>query len=230
MSVENSITGASCADAWRLAPPIITAAARAAGLSGAEATARLTRSGPNVFRDHTERALLVQFILRFKNPLVIILLLASAISAFTGEVANFVIISLIVVLSVTLDFVQEYRAGKAAEKLRLAVSVRTTVVRDGKNHDIPVADVVPGDIVVLSAGDLVPADGVHDGADCGRGARLDREHPRAPADNRGAGKNGVRCVLQIRRIGGRHGGFLLDRIRLASQQRLEPHARRKVLP
>jgi len=160
MSVENSVTGASCADAWWLAPPIITAAARAAGLSGAEATARLTRSGPNVFRDHTERALLVQFILRFKNPLVIILLLASAISAFTGEVANFVIISLIVVLSVTLDFVQEYRAGKAAEKLRLAVSVRTTVVRDGKNHDIPVADVVPGDIVVLSAGDLVPADGV----------------------------------------------------------------------
>ncbi|HYK15834.1 MAG TPA: cation-transporting P-type ATPase, partial [Burkholderiales bacterium] len=70
MSVENSVTGASCADAWWLAPPIITAAARAAGLSRAEATARLTRSGPNLFRDHTERALLVQFILRFKNPLV----------------------------------------------------------------------------------------------------------------------------------------------------------------
>ena len=160
MSVDNFIAGATRANAWWLAPPIITAGARATGLSGAEATTRLLRYGPNVFRDHTERSLLVQFILRFKNPLVIILLLASAISAFTGEVANFLIISLIVILSVSLDFMQEYRAGKAAAKLRLAVSVRTTVVRDGKSRDIPVADVVSGDIVALSAGDLVPADGV----------------------------------------------------------------------
>ncbi|HEX3171584.1 MAG TPA: cation-transporting P-type ATPase, partial [Burkholderiales bacterium] len=160
MSVDNFIAGATRANAWWLAPPIITAGARATGLSGAEATTRLLRYGPNVFRDHTERSLLVQFILRFKNPLVIILLLASAISAFTGEVANFLIISLIVILSVSLDFMQEYRAGKAAAKLRLAVSVRTTVVRDGKSRDVPVADVVSGDIVALSAGDLVPADGV----------------------------------------------------------------------
>jgi P-type Mg2+ transporter len=150
----------SSGEAWWLTPPDASAAALATGLSAAEARAVLSRCGPNVFRDHRERPLIVQFIVRFKNPLVIILLLASAISAFTGEVANFFIISLIVILSVTLDFVQEYRAGKAAEKLRLAVSVKTTVMRDGKNVDVPVADVVPGDIVVLSAGDLVPADGV----------------------------------------------------------------------
>ena len=88
----------------------------------------------------------------------------SAISAFTGEIANFVIISFIVLLSVTLDFVQEYRAGRAAEKLRLAVSVRATVLRDGKPMEVAVADEVPGDIVMLSAGQMVPADGLVLGA------------------------------------------------------------------
>ena len=97
----------SSGEAWWLAPPDVSTAARAAGLSDAEAGERLSRAGPNVFRDHAERPLIVQFVLRFRNPLVIILLMASAISAFTGEVANFFIISLIVVLSVTLDFVQE---------------------------------------------------------------------------------------------------------------------------
>ena len=62
-------------------------------MTAAEARARLSSCGPNLFRDIAERSLFVQFLVRFKNPLVIILLLASAISAFTGEVANFVIIS-----------------------------------------------------------------------------------------------------------------------------------------
>ena len=130
------------------------------GLSSVEATARLSRAGPNVFRDSQEQSPLLQFLSRFKNPLVIVLLVASGISALTGEVANFVIISFIVLISVTLDFVQEYRAGKAAEKLRLAVSVRSAVMRDGKPINMPVAGIVPGDVVLLSAGDLIPADGL----------------------------------------------------------------------
>ena len=130
------------------------------GLSTAEASARLSRFGPNLFRDRQERSAFSQFLTRFKNPLVIVLLVASGISAITGEVANFVIISFIVLLSVTLDFVQEYRAGKAAEKLRLAVSVRAAVMRDGHRVQVPVAEVVPGDCVLLSAGDMVPADGL----------------------------------------------------------------------
>ena len=134
--------------------------ATAGGLTKQEAGARLARYGPNLFRDSAHQSVWLQFAARFKNPLVIILLVASAISAFTGEVANFVIISFIVLLSVTLDFVQEYRAGKAAEKLRVAVAVRASVMRDGTKLDVPVADVVPGDIVLLSAGDMVPADGV----------------------------------------------------------------------
>ncbi|MFA6314390.1 MAG: magnesium-translocating P-type ATPase, partial [Sterolibacterium sp.] len=128
-------------------------------MSDAEAKARLARFGPNLFREQQARSLLRQYLSRFKNPLVLILLVASAVSAFTGEVINFFIISLIVLLSVTLDFVQEYRANAAAEKLRLSVSVRAVVMRGGKRLEVPVAEVVPGDIVVLVAGDLIPADG-----------------------------------------------------------------------
>ena len=102
----------------------------------------------------------LQFLSRFKNPLVILLLVASAISAFTGEMTNFVIISVMVLFSVTLDFVQEHRAGKAAESLRQSVSVRARVIRDGKPVEVPVTEVVPGDLVVLSAGDMIPADGL----------------------------------------------------------------------
>jgi hypothetical protein len=146
---------------WWLEPqPAGTAepASAAAGLSAAEAEARLVRSGPNLLREKRTRSLLRQFIARFRNPLILILLVASAVSAFTGEVADFLIITGIVLLSVTLDFVQEMRAGKAAEKLRQSVSVRARVLREGREQDIPVVAVVPGDIVLLSAGDLIPAD------------------------------------------------------------------------
>lgn len=129
------------------------------GLSVTEAKARLTRFGPNLFRERREKSLLLQYLGRFKNPLVIILLIASAVSAFTGEVTNFLIISFIVLLSITLDFVQEYRANASAEKLRQSVSVRTTVLRDGNPMEVTVTEIVPGDVVLLAAGDLIPADG-----------------------------------------------------------------------
>lgn len=129
------------------------------GLSGAEASARLIRHGPNVLRPHGQQALLVEFLLRFRNPLVIVLLVASGISALTGDAASFFIISAIVLMSVTLDFVQEHRAGRAAERLKKSVAVRVTVLRDGVPTEIPAERVVPGDVVMLAAGDLVPADG-----------------------------------------------------------------------
>jgi P-type Mg2+ transporter len=124
-------------------------AAMEGGLSSGEAKVRLARFGPNVFRERQEKSLLLQYLAHFKNPLVVILLVASAVSAFTGEVANFLIITGIVLLSVTLDFVQEYRANAAAEKLRASVSVRALVLRDGKSLEVAVTDVVPGDVVVL---------------------------------------------------------------------------------
>ncbi len=131
----------------------------AAGLSAVEARSQLAKFGPNLFRDHQEQPLWLQFISRFKNPLVILLLVASAISALTGELTNFLIITLMVLFSVTLDFVQERRAGKAAASLRRSVSLQATVIRDGKKSEVAVTEVVPGDLVVLSAGDMIPADG-----------------------------------------------------------------------
>jgi P-type Mg2+ transporter len=145
--------------AWWLKPQV-EPSSDAAGLSGAEARSRLAKFGPNLFRDHQDRSLLLQFLSRFKNPLVVLLLVASAISAFTGEMTNFVIITVMVLLSVTLDFVQEHRAGKAAESLRKSVSLQARVIRDGKSIDVPVTEVVPGDLSELSAGDMVPADGL----------------------------------------------------------------------
>jgi Mg2+-importing ATPase len=129
------------------------------GLSSREAKARLTTFGPNLFRERQTSSLVLQYLARFKNPLIIILLAASTVSAFTGQLINFIIISAMILMSVTLDFVQEYRANAAAEKLRQSVSVRATVMRDGKPLDVPVTQVVPGDVVLLSAGDLIPADG-----------------------------------------------------------------------
>lgn len=129
-----------------------------AGLSQQEAEPRTARFGPNTLRDHGERPLLIQYFSHFKNPLVMILLAASAVSALTGEITGFVIIWAIVLISVTLDFYQEYRAGRAAEELKKSVAVRATVLRDGHSTEIPIAQLVPGDVVLLSAGDLIPAD------------------------------------------------------------------------
>jgi Mg2+-importing ATPase len=129
------------------------------GLSSAAAAARLARYGPNQIHGERERAGALEFLRKFRNPLVIILLVASALSALTGDVASFVIIATIVLISVTLDFVQEYRAGTAAERLRQSVAVRAKVLRDGKHSEVPLAQLVPGDVALLSAGDLVPCDG-----------------------------------------------------------------------
>lgn len=130
-----------------------------AGLTSNEAAERLTRYGLNLFHPQQRNVLLFQFLSKFSNPLVIILLVASAISAITGDVASFTIISLIVLMSVILDFIQEHRAGKEAEKLRQSVIVHVHALRDGKSQEIPLPSLVPGDVVLLAAGDLVPGDG-----------------------------------------------------------------------
>ncbi|HEU0265692.1 MAG TPA: magnesium-translocating P-type ATPase, partial [Geobacterales bacterium] len=129
------------------------------GLTSAEAAARLLQFGPNLIHAERKQALLLQFLAKFKNPLVIILLTASALSAFTGDATSFFIIGTIVLISVTLDFVQEYRAGQAAQRLRQSVAVRGMVLRNGTRLEIPLAEMVPGDVALLSAGDLIPCDG-----------------------------------------------------------------------
>lgn len=133
--------------------------ATSAGLTSSESAERLILYGPNQFHPHRKNALLLQFLSKFSNPLVIILLAASIISALTGDLVSFIIISLIVFMSVVLDFIQEYRAGKEAEKLRQSVTVHVRVLRDGKSREIPLPSLVPGDVVLLAVGDLVPGDG-----------------------------------------------------------------------
>ena len=129
------------------------------GLTGDEAAARLKHHGRNVLTARRRRSLLVEFLARFGNPLVLLLIAASAISALTGEATIFVIISAVVLASVTLDFVQEHRAGQAAERLRQSVALSADVYRGGRLGQVPAAELVPGDVVHLSAGDMVPADG-----------------------------------------------------------------------
>ncbi len=130
----------------------------AAGLDAAAAARRLVRHGPNNAAAETRRPLVLQFLARFRNPLIVILLAASVLSAATGDVPSFLIIGGIVLLSVGLDFVQETRAQNAVEALRRSVAVQATVRRDGTSVSIAIDRLVPGDVVALVAGDLVPAD------------------------------------------------------------------------
>ena len=128
-----------------------------AGLTSLDAAARLAQFGPNQLRPHRQSVVL-QFLSRFRNPLVLVLLVASAISAATGDATSASVIVAMVLLSVILDFVQEHRAGQAAEKLASQVALKVQVLRDGQPQERPAAELVPGDVVLLSAGDLIPAD------------------------------------------------------------------------
>jgi Mg2+-importing ATPase len=130
------------------------------GLTSAEALRRLRDVGPNEPTSIPGRRSLVTIARLFANPLVVILLVASAASAALGDVLNAAIIVLMIVLSVTLNFVQTYRSERAAARLREDVTPRATVSRDGGWVDIPRAQVVPGDVVRLGAGDRIPADAV----------------------------------------------------------------------
>lgn len=128
------------------------------GLSATAAKARLVVVGPNQLDEDKRQRLLYAILSRFRNPLVIILLCAAAVSALTQDPASFFIITAIILLSVLIDFVQERRAEHAVAKLRERVAFRVTVLRDGHPRELPAARLVPGDVVLLSAGDLVPAD------------------------------------------------------------------------
>ncbi|MEM2293491.1 MAG: magnesium-translocating P-type ATPase [Nitrososphaerota archaeon] len=128
------------------------------GLSSEEAEKRLRIFGFNELAKKQKRAAIVEFISHFRNPLVIILLIAGLISGFFGEVVDTAIIFIIVTFSVILDFYQESKAEKAAEMLKQRVATTATVLRDGTKREVRLAEIVPGDIIYLSAGDIVPAD------------------------------------------------------------------------
>lgn len=128
------------------------------GLDEGEARKRLEQYGPNVISDGKESNIILEFLSHFKNPLVAILLIASAVSAFLGEEINALIIVSMVLFSVILDFVEEHGANSAAKKLKEHVKTTAAVIRNERIRSINMSDVCPGDIVFLNAGDLVPAD------------------------------------------------------------------------
>jgi Mg2+-importing ATPase len=132
---------------------------RALGLASTEAARRLVDSGPNELAPAGRSGIVRQILYWLANPLVLILLSASILSAILGEQANAALIAAMVLLSVTLNFIQTYRSRRAAERLRLGVAPKATALRDGEWTEIPRRELVVGDVVRLAAGDLVPADG-----------------------------------------------------------------------
>src|ERR1041385_3262565 len=130
------------------------------GLSAMEAEKRLKERGPNSLSVKRRTTPLILFLDQFKSPLVLILLFAVAVSAFAREWIDATVIFVIVVASAVITFIQEYSATNAVEKLRAHLAHNINTLRDGRVQSIPVENLVPGDILLLSAGNLIPADGV----------------------------------------------------------------------
>lgn len=130
------------------------------GLSTPQAQQLLTQHGPNQVRSHRQRAVWLQFLQHFGQPLPLVLLAASLVSAVLGDLVNAGLIAVIVLFSIVLDFAQTYRAQRTAESLQQQVAPTSLVLRDGAWSELPSSGLVPGDLVRLAAGDLVPADGL----------------------------------------------------------------------
>jgi Ca2+-transporting ATPase len=128
------------------------------GLSSAEARRRLEATGPNALQAARGVSPWQLLAGQFKNVLIVILLVATALSALLGHAVEAVAITVIVIFAVLLGFVQEFRAERAIEALREMAAPRATVIRDGSEVDLPARDVVPGDVLVLTAGNRIAAD------------------------------------------------------------------------
>src|SRR5580765_1687806 len=128
------------------------------GLTSDQAAARLAEHGPNVLpRD--ERPGVARLLWRaVLNPLVLLLAVLATVSIATGDPRAATMMVLMIVLSVGLELFQEAKAGSTAAKLKAMISVHATVLRDGRPRDIPLSQLVPGDVVQLAAGDMIPGD------------------------------------------------------------------------
>ena len=128
------------------------------GLAEAEVERRVARYGPNELQAAGRVSPWAILFQQFKNALIIILLIATAISAFLGEGVEAIAIGVIVLFAVVLGFIQEYRAERAIEALSQMAAPTVTVIRDGHEIEIPARELVPGDVILLHAGDKVAAD------------------------------------------------------------------------
>jgi Ca2+-transporting ATPase len=128
------------------------------GLTQQEAGERLRRFGANELTQQKRASPLALFAAQFKNTLIIILVIATVLSAVLGEVVDAVIIAAIVLFCAVLSFVQEYRADRALDALKRMLAHTITVLREGAATRIPSRELVPGDVMLLEAGDRIPAD------------------------------------------------------------------------
>ncbi len=133
-------------------------ATRAAGLTAAEAAQRLAEHGPNVLARDERPSFLRLFVRAAIDPLVLLLAALAAVSFSTGDTRSGTVMILMIALSMGLKLFQEAKAGTAAAALKAMISVHATVLRDGKPAEIPIAQLVPGDVVQLAAGDMIPGD------------------------------------------------------------------------
>ena len=154
-SVDAAVPGPSAA----IATGGASEPAAPTGLTAAEAADRLREDGPNAIGGSGRRTRLAILVSQVASPLVLILVGASLVSLVAGDEINASIILVIVVMSAALGFVQEARSEAAVAALQARLTLRATVVRDGEQREIPIQDVVCGDLVVLGAGNIVPADG-----------------------------------------------------------------------
>ena len=128
------------------------------GLSSEEARRRLEEYGPNELKEGKKKTLLGRFLDQFKDFMIIVLMAAAVIAGVMGEVNSTIAIVVIVILNAIIGFVQEYRAEKAMEALKMMAAPFATVLRDGHHKTLLASELVPGDIVLLEAGRIVPAD------------------------------------------------------------------------
>ncbi|MFZ5906926.1 MAG: cation-translocating P-type ATPase [Nitrospirota bacterium] len=128
------------------------------GVSEAEARKRLEEYGRNILTETKGKSIPVMFLDQFRDFMILVLIAAAVISGIVGEVSDTIAIIIIVVLNAVVGFIQEYRAEKAMAALKKMAAPSATVIREGSHGQIPADELVPGDIVVLEAGEIVPAD------------------------------------------------------------------------
>jgi Ca2+-transporting ATPase len=158
---QESLKDAKPRPAHTLDPAELIEALRStpAGLTREEASRRLTEHGPNELEAGHRVSALSVLLEQFKNALIIILVIATALSAFLGHEVEAMAIAVIVLFAVVLGFIQEYRAERALEALRNMTAPMATVLRDGQATEVRAREVVPGDVMILGAGDRIAADG-----------------------------------------------------------------------
>ena len=128
------------------------------GISSEEAKKRLREYGPNELREKPKKTLFMMFLDQFRDFMVLVLIAAALISGFIGELSDTLAIIVIVILNAVIGFIQEYRAEKAMTALKKMAAMSATVLRNKMPVKLAGSEIVPGDIVILEAGNVVPAD------------------------------------------------------------------------